>query len=147
MRRCWRNYRPYVRERGQRGAWRGALVAGLLARIYRTGMGLFPKRLAVSPRTAAALAVEGFPARDTIEFGLETEAIAPEPPAPASAPGPARLIYCGRLTPIKNVEQTVRALAGLRRPHEAVSLSCRGGGKRTRAARTAGRGDRVGRRG
>ena len=36
-------------------------------------MGLFPNRLAVSQRTAEALAAEGFPARAMVEFGLEAE--------------------------------------------------------------------------
>jgi len=104
----------YVRERGQRGTLSARISTWLLARIYRTGMGLFPNRLAVSRRTELALAAEGFPARATVEFGLEAEAIAPEPPPPASANEPVRLIYCGRLTPIKSVDQTLAALLPLR---------------------------------
>ena len=103
----------YVSERGQRGALRGKMVAWLLARIYRFGMGLFPARLAVSQRTAQALAAEGFPTRATVEFGLEPEAMAASPPA-APASEPVRLIYCGRLTPIKSVDRTLAALFRLR---------------------------------
>jgi glycosyltransferase involved in cell wall biosynthesis len=104
----------YVQERGQQSAMHGALSVRVLARIYRTGMGLFPHRLAVSQRTARALATEGFPARATVEFGLEPESIAPEPPRPAPPVEPVSLISCGRLTPIKSVYRTLQALLALR---------------------------------
>jgi len=104
----------YVRERGRRGAWGGAIFVRLLAAIYRMGTGLFPDRLAVSQRTADALAAEGFPARAVVEFGLEPEAIAAELPQPVPPGEPVRLIYCGRLTPIKSVDQTLNALLALR---------------------------------
>ena len=104
----------YVQERGQRGALGGRISARLLAEIYRLGMRLFPQRLAVSQRTAKALAAEGFPARATVEFGLEAEAFATEPPQTSTVNDPVRLIYCGRLTPIKNVDQTLIALFSLR---------------------------------
>jgi glycosyltransferase involved in cell wall biosynthesis len=104
----------YVRERGQRGAWGGTIFVRLLAAIYRMGTGLFPDRLAVSQRTADALAAEGFPARAVVEFGLEPEAIAAEAPQSAPPNEPRRLIYCGRLTPIKGVDQTLIALLALR---------------------------------
>lgn len=103
----------YVRERGNSGAW-ASLVRDMLTLIYRLGMGLFPKRVAVSQRTAHALATECFPSLETVEFGLEPEAIAPSRPT-ARAPGePVQLIYCGRLTPIKAVDQTLAALLPLR---------------------------------
>jgi glycosyltransferase involved in cell wall biosynthesis len=104
----------YVRERGQRGGIGGVIFVRLLAAIYRTGMGLFRDRLAVSQRTANALATEGFPARATVEFGLEAAALATEAPKPALPGEPVRLIYCGRLTPIKSVDQTLSALLALR---------------------------------
>ena len=103
----------YVRERGNDGALASPLQ-DTLAFIYRLGMGLFPKRLAVSQRTAHALATECFPSFETVEFGLEPEAIAPSRPVPRAAGEPVRLIYCGRLTPIKSVDQTLVALLPLR---------------------------------
>jgi glycosyltransferase involved in cell wall biosynthesis len=104
----------YVQERGQQGATRRKIYAAKLAMIYEAGMGMFHNRLAVSARTAEALAAEGFPARGIVEFGLEAEAFAPEAPQPAGAGEPVRLIYCGRLTPIKGVDQTLTALFALR---------------------------------
>jgi hypothetical protein len=44
----------YVRERGHRGAMAREGTATLLSAIYRGGMGLFPRRLAVSHRTDVA---------------------------------------------------------------------------------------------
>lgn len=104
----------YVQERGQHGAVGGTLFVRLLTAIYRTGMGLFPNRLAVSRRTAEALAAEGFPVRAMVEFGLEAKAIGADAPRPARSNGPVQLIYCGRLTPIKSVDQTLSALLALR---------------------------------
>jgi glycosyltransferase involved in cell wall biosynthesis len=104
----------YVQERGQQGATRRKIYAAQLAMIYESGMGMFPNRLAVSARTAEALAAEGFSARGIIEFGLESEAFAPEEPRLRPADEPVRLIYCGRLTPIKSVDQTLAALFVLR---------------------------------
>jgi glycosyltransferase involved in cell wall biosynthesis len=104
----------YVRERGHRGRLRAGLLLLLLAALYRLGMRLFPARLAVSQRTASAMQAEGYPAASVVEFGLEAEAFsaaAPEPPLEAE---PVRFIFCGRLTPIKSVEQTVVALLALR---------------------------------
>jgi glycosyltransferase involved in cell wall biosynthesis len=103
----------YVQERGQRGL-SATLLQNTLAFIYRLGMGLFPQRLAVSQRTAHALATECFPAFDTVEFGLEPEAIAPSAPVIRPSGEPVRLIYCGRLTPIKAVQGTLDTLISLR---------------------------------
>lgn len=103
----------YVRERGQRGATRRKIYAAKLAMVYKSGMGMFQNRLAVSARTAEALAAEGFPARGIVEFGLEAEAFAPEAPQPLPVNVPVRLIYCGRLAPIKNIGQTLTALFAL----------------------------------
>jgi glycosyltransferase involved in cell wall biosynthesis len=108
----------YVRERGEVQHWRAGVTTRVLAFIYRMGMALFPRRIAVSVRTAAALEHEGFPARHTVEFGLEPDAIAEAPPSPHPAGEPVRAIYCGRLTPIKNVDQILAALLPLRtEPH------------------------------
>ena len=99
----------YARERGYEGNILGALVVKILAVIYRLGTGLFTRRLAVSCRTATALEKEGYPAGGTVEFGLEPEAFNPDPPV-APLPGePVRFIFCGRLTPIKSVSDTVTA--------------------------------------
>jgi len=100
----------YVRERGYEGNILGSLVVKILALVYRLGTGLFTCRLAVSRRTAAALEKEGYPVRETVEFGLEPEAFNPDSPA-VSPPGkPGCFIFCGRLTPIKNVSDIVAAL-------------------------------------
>jgi glycosyltransferase involved in cell wall biosynthesis len=104
----------YVRERGHGNGLKSALLVRLLAGIYRLGKGLLPFRLAVSRRTADALSTEGYPAFATVEFGLEPEAVMPNPPVPRAEGEPVRLIYCGRLTPIKSVSQTLAALLPLR---------------------------------
>jgi glycosyltransferase involved in cell wall biosynthesis len=49
-----------------------------------------------------------------MEFGLEPEAIASEAPVPALANEPVQLISCGRLTPIKSVDQALAALLAVR---------------------------------
>jgi glycosyltransferase involved in cell wall biosynthesis len=100
----------YARERGCQSAVFRSLVVKILAFIYRTGTSLFACRLAVSRRTAAALEKEGYPALETVEFGLEPEAFNPNPPAAPPSGEPIRFIFCGRLTPIKNVSDTVTAL-------------------------------------
>jgi glycosyltransferase involved in cell wall biosynthesis len=103
----------YVRERGSDGPL-ASFLQDTLAFIYRLGMGLYPNRLAVSQRTAHALATECFPSFETVEFGLEPETIAPSLSVPRASGEPVRLIYCGRLTPIKSVDQTLAALLPLR---------------------------------
>jgi glycosyltransferase involved in cell wall biosynthesis len=104
----------YVRERGHTGAFSGAIMLRFVTALYRRGMGAFSQRLAVSQRTAAAMEKEGFPAVGTVEFGLEPEVFSAAPPGPRPENEPARFVYCGRLTPIKSVEQSVRALLALR---------------------------------
>jgi glycosyltransferase involved in cell wall biosynthesis len=104
----------YVRERGSGGGFVGRLYVRVLAFIYRFGMGLFPSRVAVSLRTAWGLEKENFPARDVVEFGLEREAFAARPPEPRAADRPVRLIYCGRLTPIKSMDRVLEGLLPLR---------------------------------
>jgi glycosyltransferase involved in cell wall biosynthesis len=105
----------YARERGHRGRLATWALPRLLALVYRVGMGLFQNRLAVSHRTARALAVEKFPSFATVEFGLETAALASTFPETASWENAVHLIFCGRLTPIKSVDQTLTALFALRR--------------------------------
>jgi glycosyltransferase involved in cell wall biosynthesis len=104
----------YARERGHGQGFAAALTSSALGGIYRFGTGLFPFRLAVSRRTADALAAEGYPSFVTIEFGLEPEALTSQPPEPRPSSELVRLIYCGRLTPIKSVAQTLEALLPLR---------------------------------
>ena len=104
----------YVRERGNRSGLAATVQANLLAGIYSVGMELFSDRLAVSKRTAEALEVEKFPAHDTVEFGLEPEAVAPAFIERVPLQNPVGLIFCGRLTPIKNVDRTIAALVSLR---------------------------------
>jgi glycosyltransferase involved in cell wall biosynthesis len=104
----------YVRERGHRSRLGSGILLRFLVALYRAGMASFPRRIAVSKRTAAAMAEENYPAAATIEFGLEPEvfsAVAPEGKPPGM---PVSFVFCGRLTPIKSVEQTVRALLLLR---------------------------------
>jgi glycosyltransferase involved in cell wall biosynthesis len=99
--------RAYAGERGYTSPVIKGIITGVLAGIYRLGMRLFPRRLAVSHRTATALEKEGYPAQGTVEFGLEPEAFSSQPPVALPAGTPVRFIYCGRLTPIKGVHQTV----------------------------------------
>jgi glycosyltransferase involved in cell wall biosynthesis len=123
----------YARERGHRGRFGGWLTTRVLALVYRLGMGLFSRRLAVSHRTAEALAGENFPARATVEFGLEVEAIIPVFPEPVSWENAVGLIFCGRLTPIKSVDQTLAALFSLRRQSGPFHFHVVGeGGERAR---------------
>jgi glycosyltransferase involved in cell wall biosynthesis len=117
----------YVRERGNAGPL-ASFLQDMLSFIYRLGMGLFPQRLAVSRRTAEALATECFPAFETVEFGLEPEAIAPSRPAIRPQDAPVQLIYCGRLTPIKAVDQALAALLPLREATRAFHFHVVGEG-------------------
>ena len=119
----------------------------MLAAIYRLGQRLMPFRLAVSRRTAEALAAEGYPAFETVEFGLEAEAIADHPPVAHVESEPVRLIYCGRLTPIKSVSQTLAALLPLRgQTTRSFHFDIVGEGVRAAAARADSRGGKGGRR-
>ncbi len=104
----------YVRERGHRGALAASLMLRFVTALYRSGMGSFRQRLAVSQRTAAAMEKEGFPAVAVVEFGLEPDVFSAGPAGPLPEDEPARFIFCGRLTPIKSVENSVRALLALR---------------------------------
>ncbi len=133
----------YVRERGHRNSVLGRGIAALLAGIYRFGMSRTARRLAVSARTAAALAEEKFPAAATVEFGLEPEAFSPA--APEARPGPARFVFCGRLTPIKSVDVALEALLSLRSEGERFHFDIVGeGSERARLERmAAGAGDAV----
>jgi glycosyltransferase involved in cell wall biosynthesis len=103
----------YVRERGNRGRFARRFFTGLLEMIYCWGMDLFPRRLAVSQQTAAAQESEGYPAAAVVEFGLEPEAFSALEPEAKLEGEPARFVFCGRLTPIKNVLETVRTLLSL----------------------------------
>jgi glycosyltransferase involved in cell wall biosynthesis len=105
----------YARERGHREGLVARLLPRLLALIYRAGMGLCRNRLAVSRRTADALTREGFPAFATVEFGLEAEAFCASLPEIPASENDVQFIFCGRLTPIKSVDQTLTALFALRR--------------------------------
>jgi len=118
----------YVRERGHRGYFGRWLATRVLALIYRAGMGLFARRLAVSQRTAQALARENFPACATVEFGLEAESVSPIFPEPVSWENSVNLVFCGRLTPIKSVDQTLAALFSLRRETGPFHFHIVGGG-------------------
>jgi glycosyltransferase involved in cell wall biosynthesis len=118
----------YVRERGNARRFRAALFVRILTWVYRVGMALFPRRIAVSQRTARAMAVEGFLASATVEFGLEPEAIAPAPPEPRAAGEVLRAISCGRLTPIKSVDLILAALLPLRAEGRLFHLDIVGDG-------------------
>ena len=135
----------YVEERGHRGVFIAKMLAALLAGIYRLGMRMSSWRLAVSPRTARALAAEGFPARATVEFGLEAAAFAPS--APAKMTDPARFVFCGRLTKIKAVELTLSALLALGKQGEEFHFDIAGDGselgKLKEIVAKAGASDRV----
>lgn len=123
----------YVRERGQKGGSRARILLSMLRAIYCLGMRLFPRRIAVSDRTSQALEREGFPAKSVVEFGLEPEAIASSPPQPRGAGHPVRLIYSGRLTPIKSVGSVLEALVRLRGETAAFHFDIVGeGGERPR---------------
>ena len=125
----------YVQERGHRGGLKAAILLRILTYLYCSGMGPISRRIAVSKRTAAAMAREGFPAEAVIEFGLEPEVRRPQAPAANEAvPGsPVRLVSCGRLTPIKSVDQAVLALLALRAEGETFHLDIIGeGGQRSR---------------
>jgi len=104
----------YARERGYHDPFAIDLITRLLAAIYRLGMGLFPRRMAISKRTAAALAQEGFPSLCTIEPSLEPAAFRLDPPAPPPQNQPRRFVFCGRLTPIKSVDVALQALLSIK---------------------------------
>jgi glycosyltransferase involved in cell wall biosynthesis len=101
------SFADYVRERGHEKPLPSQILIRALTHVYRYGMGLFPRRLSVSKRTATALEAEGFPTKGVVEFGLEPEAFNPQ--APEARPGsePARFVFCGRLMALKNVELAV----------------------------------------
>ena len=104
----------YVRERGHRDGLMAKIILLFLRALYRAGMGAVPQRIAVSRRTEAAMAQEHFPAAATIEFGLEPEVFHPQAPEARSAAGAVPLVFCGRLTPVKSIDQSVAALLDLR---------------------------------
>lgn len=104
----------YAAERGHKSPVIRGMLVKLLETTYRFGMRIFPRRLAVSKRTAAALEQEGYPATATVEFGLEPEAFRPKPPEAWPENTPTRFISCGRLTPIKEVASGVMALVALK---------------------------------
>jgi glycosyltransferase involved in cell wall biosynthesis len=104
----------YVRERGHRDGPPAKLLLLFLRGLYRLGMGSIPRRIAVSQRTAAALAREHFPAAATIEFGLEPEVFHPQAPEARPPSSAVPLVFCGRLTPVKAVDQSIAALLELR---------------------------------
>jgi glycosyltransferase involved in cell wall biosynthesis len=104
----------YVRERGHGGPVGRFFFFHLLRLIYKIAMWLGWQRIAVSQRTAAALEKEYYPAIDTVEFGLEPEDFALQPPAPRPQTEPVRFVFCGRLAPIKQVKLAVAVLLELR---------------------------------
>jgi glycosyltransferase involved in cell wall biosynthesis len=100
----------YTRERGHQSQASSWLFVQVFAFLYRLGMGLFPHRLANSHGTAAALAKEGFPAFGVVAAGVESETFNPKPPGKLPGAEPVRFVFCGRLTPIKSVDQALLAL-------------------------------------
>ncbi len=60
------------------------------------------------------MARENHPAAAVIEFGLEPEAFQAGMPGVRPASAPVRFVFCGRLTPVKNVAAAVAALLALR---------------------------------
>jgi glycosyltransferase involved in cell wall biosynthesis len=104
----------YAAERGHGGFV--ALSVALFGAIYRFGTGSIRHRIAVSEKTRLGLEQEGFPAEALIEAGLEPHYFGPEPSASASERGAqVRFIFCGRLTPIKQVAASLEALISIRK--------------------------------
>jgi glycosyltransferase involved in cell wall biosynthesis len=118
----------YVKERGHRGKWRERIFTRLLTAIYRKGMEAEPEKIAVSYGTADAMEKEGYPAEGVVEFGLEPEAFSSQMPVERPAFLPVRFVFCGRLTPIKQVDQTIAALLSLRESGAAFHFDVIGGG-------------------
>ena len=104
----------YARERGHLDPSTANFIVQVLSGIYRAGMSLFPQRLAVSQRTAAALKEEGFPSLRSIEFGLEPAAFRLDSPSLPPQNQPRRLVFCGRLTPIKSVDHALQDLLSIK---------------------------------
>jgi glycosyltransferase involved in cell wall biosynthesis len=104
----------YVKERGHGGPVGRFFFFHLLRFIYKVGMWSIWQRIAVSKRTGAALEAEYYPPVDVVEFGLEPEAFAVQAPEERPEAEPVRFVFCGRLTPIKQVDQAVEALLSLR---------------------------------
>jgi len=120
--------RDYVRERGHSTRIIGELFLRLLIGIYCLGMELFPRKLAVSQRTATALEKESYAAAGTVAFGLEPEAFRTQAPEGRPETEPVRFIFCGRLTPIKSVDQAMLALLSLRAEGESFHFDIVGEG-------------------
>jgi len=114
----------YARERGFSESFAIELICQILATIYRWGMGLFPRRIAISKRTAIALAKEGFPSFCIIEPSLESAAFRTIPPAAPAQGQPRRLVFCGRLTPIKSVNIALQALLSIKSEAPGSAGAC-----------------------
>jgi glycosyltransferase involved in cell wall biosynthesis len=104
----------YTRERGCQNQPASWFFTQVFTFFYRFGMGIFPRRLANSQGTADALAREGYPASGVVATGVERETFNPKPPEALPEAEPARFVFCGRLTPIKNVDLALLALFPLR---------------------------------
>ncbi|MCE0498010.1 MAG: glycosyltransferase family 4 protein [Methylacidiphilales bacterium] len=100
----------YTRERGNRNPVIAWLFTRIFILLYRLGMGLFCRRLANSRGTFEALAKEGYPASGIVETGIDQETYNTQPPEPLPETEPVRFVFCGRLTPIKSVDQSLAAL-------------------------------------
>ena len=103
-----------MKERGHGGPLGRFFFFHVLRFIYKLGMWSIWQRIAVSKRTEAALEAEFYPPVDVVEFGLEPEAFAVQAPAERPEGEPVRFVFCGRLTPIKQVEKAMEALLALR---------------------------------
>jgi len=105
-----------------RAVWRGAHV------VTANGPGLAARARAFEP----GLAVELVP------NGVDLERFCPAPaPGPEAAPGPLRLLFCGRLAPGKGLETLVPALAALGGAPGGWTLTVAGDGPRMAWLRAA----------
>jgi glycosyltransferase involved in cell wall biosynthesis len=118
----------YTRERGCQNQVAFRFFTQLFIFLYRLGMGLFPRRLANSNRTADALAREGYPASGVVATGIERETFNPKPPEGLPEAELARFVFCGRLTPIKNVDRALLALFPLREESPSFHFNIIGDG-------------------
>lgn len=103
--------------------------ASILAHLALPAKRRAARLLVANARSAAALPVTRHERVVTLtENGVEVGLWHPRDPAIPRAPGPFRLVYVGRLVPLKALDVTLRALAAARARGVEATLDIIGGG-------------------
>lgn len=103
-------------------------LAGLANRLI-PGKRRAARLLVANARTRAALPVSGVPVQELVENAVDFT-LWPEPAAQPRAPGPLRLVFMGRLIPLKAVDIALEAMTRAAHP---VTLDILGDGEQRAA--------------